>query len=175
MYVEVVNSVGRPVPNGESGEIALTDLNNYAMPLIRYLVGDQGTLSGGSCPCGRGLPMIEEIIGRTVDMISLSDGTFLHGTIFINFMWNFASEMERFRVVQRKQGEIDLYLKLYSPLTAERFEVLQLSLQEITHNKLSIEHHLVEELPIDPNGKYRYVLSDVPSNNQTTIYGIQER
>ena len=161
LYVEVVNSEGRPVPNGKSGEIAITDLNNYAMPLIRYLIGDQGTLSGGSCPCGRGLPMIEEIIGRTVDMISLSDGTFLHGTIFINFMWNFASEVERFRVVQRKKGEIDLYLKLYSPLTAERFEVLKLSLQKITHNKLSIKHHLVEELPLDASGKYRYVLSDV--------------
>jgi len=161
MYVEVVNSEGRPVPNGKSGEIAITDLNNYAMPLIRYLIGDQGTLSDGSCPCGRGLPMIEEIIGRTVDMISLSDGTFMHGSIFPSIMRNFASEVERFRVVQRKKGEIDLYLKLYSPLTAERFEVLKLILQKTTHNKLSIKHHLVEELPLDASGKYRYVLSDV--------------
>ena len=161
LYVEVLNSVGRPVPNGESGEIAITDLNNYAMPLIRYLIGDQGTLSGGVCPCGRGLPMIKEITGRVVDMISVSDGNFLHGTIFVGYMHNFAAEVERFRVVQRKQGEADLYLKLYSPLTAERFGVLKRSLQEIMHNQLSITIHVVEELPIDISGKYRYVISDV--------------
>ena len=60
---------------GESGEIIYTSLYNYAMPLIRYAVGDVGVPSHEKCPCGRGLPLMKVIEGRRDDFLVRSNGT----------------------------------------------------------------------------------------------------
>ena len=161
LYVEVLNAAGRPVSDGELGEIAVTDLSNYAMPLLRYLIGDHAVLSGRVCPCERGLPLIKQVIGRVADMIALPDGNFLHGTIFVNFMWNFTEEVERFRLEQHTKGEADLYLKLRKAFTTRRLQLLQNSLQDSMFNNLTIRYHIVDELPVGSDGKFKYVVSDI--------------
>ena len=68
IFLEVVDKKGIPLVEGE-GDLVLTHLHNRAMPFIRYKIGDRARISGRSCSCGRSLPLIEEIIGRSFDVI----------------------------------------------------------------------------------------------------------
>jgi len=160
LYVEILDNAGHPVPKGQIGEMAITDLNNYAMPLVRYLTGDQGSLSMRSCSCGRGLPLIDKIVGRIVDMLVSSDGSFIQPFIF-NGLRDFAADVERYRVVQNVKGEADLYLKVSSSFNMDQLEKIKKSLDEVLDNRLSIKCHIVDELPFSTAGKYRLVISNI--------------
>lgn len=80
--IEVLDPVTyEPVLNGQSGVLAITDLTNYVQPRLRYLLGDMGTLSPASCPCGRNLPLLTHIDGREDDLLIGSNGTLVHGNV----------------------------------------------------------------------------------------------
>lgn len=79
---EVVDENGINVSNNEVGNIVLTDLWNYSMPFIRYDAGDMAIYTDEKCPCGRGLPLVKSIIGRTIEQIVLPDGNNLPGLTF---------------------------------------------------------------------------------------------
>ncbi|MFW6055848.1 MAG: phenylacetate--CoA ligase family protein [Chloroflexota bacterium] len=72
--IEVVDDSGAPVAPGERGRFLITALHNYGMPFIRYENGDIGSLFEGSCPCGRGLPLLDVPIGRTREYMYSSRG-----------------------------------------------------------------------------------------------------
>jgi len=74
VILEVLNEKNEPCAVGEPGRIIVTSLHNYAMPLIRYDVGDAGVL-GERCACGRGLPVLKEIHGRQRSLLKLADGS----------------------------------------------------------------------------------------------------
>ncbi|MEM3424987.1 MAG: hypothetical protein QXI42_04120 [Thermoproteota archaeon] len=73
LIMEIIRD-GEPAAPGEQGEIVVTGLLNYAMPLIRYKVGDVGILGEDVCSCGRGLPILKSVEGRMVDCFRLSNG-----------------------------------------------------------------------------------------------------
>ena len=165
LYIEILDEKGNHVPSGEVGEIAVTDLNNYAMPLIRYLTGDLGCLSTKTCSCGRGLPMIEKIEGRVSEMLVLSDGSLVNGHIFGGVFCNFfADDIERYRVIQNVKGEADMYLKTSRALSKEQFEKFKKSINDFTGNRLLIKFHIVDQLPFHESGKYKYIMSNIESD-----------
>ncbi len=82
LIVEILRD-GRPVATGEQGDIVVTELNNLAMPLIRYNLRDNGVLATTDCPCGRGLPLIDKVAGRAYDIIYNRDGQAFHGEYFM--------------------------------------------------------------------------------------------
>jgi phenylacetate-CoA ligase len=71
--VEILREDGEPCAPGEAGRVVVTGLNNFAMPLIRYDIGDYA-VAGAACACGRGLPVLERIMGRVRNMLTLPDG-----------------------------------------------------------------------------------------------------
>ncbi|HMK67700.1 MAG TPA: AMP-binding protein, partial [Stellaceae bacterium] len=70
LIVEVLNAEGGPCAEGEAGRIAITDLHNYATPILRYEIGDWAE-PGGPCPCGRGLPTLRRILGRERNLVKM--------------------------------------------------------------------------------------------------------
>ncbi|MBN2056509.1 phenylacetate--CoA ligase family protein [bacterium] len=75
MLVEVLDERGRPQPPGRIGRIVITTLENRLMPLIRYAIGDLGALAEpGICPCGRTLPLLHSVLGRSINMFRLENG-----------------------------------------------------------------------------------------------------
>ena len=82
VYVECLKENGEPAAAGESGELIITDLDNYGMPFIRYRIGDVGMLSDRKCNCGRGLPIMETVGGRTFDIIVGTNGRHLGGNFW---------------------------------------------------------------------------------------------
>lgn len=75
VVLEVLDNKGEPVSPGEKGKLVCTGLLSHAMPFIRYNMGDVGSLSDESCPCGRGLPILDHLEGRAYDFFISADGT----------------------------------------------------------------------------------------------------
>jgi len=80
LYVEVVQGNAH-VKSEKFGSILITELLNYAMPLIRYRIGDMGVLDLQPCPCGKGLPQLREIAGRFTDFLVGTDGCLVSGAV----------------------------------------------------------------------------------------------
>jgi phenylacetate-CoA ligase len=80
--LEIVDEDGRPVTEGDEGDVIVTDLNNHAAPLIRYALGDRARWVPGPCPCGRGLPRLEVLEGSSFGVVELPDGRVLSGVEF---------------------------------------------------------------------------------------------
>jgi phenylacetate-CoA ligase len=78
-WVEVVDEKNQPVGPGQQGRILVTTLHNYAMPLIRYDIGDTAVLGDAYCPCGSNLPTLSRLTGRVTDLFLTRDGTLVHG------------------------------------------------------------------------------------------------
>jgi phenylacetate-CoA ligase len=73
LYVEILNEENQPCKVGEIGRVVVTTLHNFAMPLIRYEIGDYAQV-GEFCSCGRGLPVLTQIMGRVRNMLTLPTG-----------------------------------------------------------------------------------------------------
>jgi phenylacetate-CoA ligase len=113
LIMQTVDADGNEVA-GESGEIVCTSLFNYAMPLIRYKVGDFGVLSDEECPCGRVLPLLSRIEGRSDSVILLPGGRALSPRAVTVAMGSFLlnSVIEQFRFLQETKDRIKIFLKL---------------------------------------------------------------
>jgi phenylacetate-CoA ligase len=83
IIVEIVDREGRVLPPGQAGEIVVTHLATRDFPFIRYRTGDVAVLDDARCACGRGLPMLKEIQGRSTDFVVAADGTVMHGLALI--------------------------------------------------------------------------------------------
>lgn len=105
LIVEVLHSDGKGCEPGETGEVVLTTLHNFAMPLIRYRIGDYAEV-GKACPCGRGLPVLKRIHGRQRNMVVLPNGR-QHWPSFPAGLWKAIAPIEQFQLVQRHVDEID--------------------------------------------------------------------
>src|SRR5207244_11937336 len=102
VLIEIVAG-GRPAPPGTPGAIVVTDLSNFAMPLIRYQIGDVGVLADRACPCGRGLPLLESIEGREADYVVTADGRLVSG---ISLTENFALMVPGIAHLQNQQERL---------------------------------------------------------------------
>jgi len=117
VWVEIIDDDGRLCGAGESGRVVVTSLHNFAMPLLRYELGDYATV-GGPCSCGRGLPTIERILGRTRNMLRLPGGR----AAFPGFPLGPLSRtpaIRELKMIQHSLADIELHLVLERPLTGD--------------------------------------------------------
>lgn len=99
ILVEIVDKAGNVLPKGDAGEIVVTHMATRDFPFIRYRTGDVGVLDEALCSCGRGLPLLKDIQGRTTDFVIAQDGTVLHGLALIYIMRDLPGVKE-FKIVQ---------------------------------------------------------------------------
>ncbi|TET77421.1 MAG: phenylacetate--CoA ligase family protein [Candidatus Cloacimonadota bacterium] len=151
---------GAIVTPGERGELICTGLHSYAMPFIRYKIGDVGITSDKQCPCGRGLPLMEKLEGRSEDFIKLSNGKMIAPTTFFIIMRGLKG-IKQYRIVQEEIDKLIIYLVKgndFEPSIPEQIrERVKKCLQEDIHVKIDI----VDSIPRDSSGKLRSVISKV--------------
>ena len=92
----------------ESGEIAITDLKNFAMPMIRYMTRDHGRMIGKPCACGRGLPLIQLTGGRTTDFLHGANGRRVSGIVLATYVITKNPGIGQVQFVQSKPGHIQV-------------------------------------------------------------------
>ncbi len=128
LLVEVLDSEGNYCPPGTAGRVVVTALHNFAMPLIRYELGDYAIL-GHECPCGRGLPVVTEILGRARNMITLQDGS-QHWPSFPAELWLNVAPIRQFQLEQTKPDLIIAHYLLGRSLTQSEQSNLRSKLAE---------------------------------------------
>jgi phenylacetate-CoA ligase len=146
---------------GDNGKLLVTDLTNRAMPLIRYEIGDVVVGSGRTCRCGRGLPMIERIEGREADYVVTPSGSLISG---ISLTENFALLIDGAAQVQIVQES--LHLLLIRMVADESFgDASRRQIAKLVHDTFGptvrFEVELVDAIPQEPSGKYRFCISKV--------------
>ena len=158
LFVEIVDDKGLPVKDGETGRILVTDLHNYGMPFIRYDTGDLGIPHAQSCSCGRGLPLIEKIVGRSLDMLITADGKQIPGEVFVYLLLEFC-DIKQFQVIQDKLDHIFFNFVPNRDLRHDTIERLRQKIQTVFGPTVTIDMVSVDEIPLTPSGKYRVTIS----------------
>jgi phenylacetate-CoA ligase len=166
LFIEIVDDDPNSVPHaGKSGEILITDLENFGMPLIRYRIGDYGSFGDIPCGCGRGLPLLKEIEGRVLDVITAPNGNRLGGT-FWTLLFRSAPGIASFQVVQEKIEEITVK---YVRDKVARDVPFPLFLDRISAKcgaDLRVRFERVDGIPLTSSGKTRFVVSKLSSNDE---------
>ena len=170
IIMEFLDADGEQVAPGESGEIVCTSLFNYAMPFIRYAVGDVGTPSNETdCSCGRTFPLMKLLEGRRDSFISLPNRKPVSPQLFIIIMkeFKFFNLIDRYCIVQKKMDLIRFYLKIKKGVAISR-RLLKSELinhfrraLKITGDELTFEVEFVDELPLSKGGKLATVISEL--------------
>ena len=157
--VRVVNEEGHEVRPGERGHLVISNLTNFATVLLNYRLGDVVTLSRESCPCGRSLPMIEAIEGRTEDLIHLTDGRLVHALQLVRKL-RVASGLDRMQVVQWSGRQF--MIRVVAPKGIDRRGVeasLAAAMEMVAGYPCRTEVEWLDCLVPEANGKTRLVVS----------------
>lgn len=159
LLVEILDDSGRPCAPGETGRIVATTLHNYAMPLIRYEIGDLA-VAGETCSCGRGLPVITRILGRVRNMLTLPTGgqvwPYFGGDSFAK-----AAPVRQYQVVQKSLSELELRVVAERPLTpAEESKIRGLIAKQAGKGfNITITYH--DEIARSKGGKFEDFRSEI--------------
>jgi phenylacetate-CoA ligase len=157
VLVEVLDDRGRPCEPGEVGRVVLTTLHNFAMPLVRYEVGDYGVL-GPPCPCGRGLPVLERILGRQRNMFVLPNGDQRWPTLAADQRFDDAfgdlPPIRQFQVIQRSVQVVEVRLVTSRPFDHEEERRLAQYLDDCLGHAFQYAFRYVPEIPRRRSGKF---------------------
>lgn len=159
LLVEVLDGAGRPCSSGEIGRVVLTTLHNFAMPLIRYQIGDYAEV-GEPCPCGRGLPVLKRIMGRQRNMLTLPDGR-QHWPSFPAEGWLAIAPVRQFQLVQRDLASIEARFVADRAVTADEKQQLAAMLHEYLRYPFRIDFVQLDEIERKPNSKFEDFISEV--------------
>ena len=158
IIVEIVDKDGQPVPKGQAGEVVVTHLATSEFPFIRYRTGDIAVLSTKSCACGRGLPMLEEIQGRTTDFIVAADGTIMHGLAVVYPIRDIPG-IASFKVVQETLQRVVVQIVPENNCGQQVEALISEGIKARLGQGVEVEVLRVSEIPREKSGKFRYVQS----------------
>ncbi|MCH9053321.1 MAG: phenylacetate--CoA ligase family protein [Proteobacteria bacterium] len=159
VLAEILDGDGKPCAPGETGRLVVTDLHNFAMPLIRYEIGDYAE-PGGPCPCGRGLPVITRILGRTRNMLTLPSGDRIWPA-YSKALREALPRLRQAQLVQRTLDEIEVRLVVASPLTPREEDRARAALGKALSDAFAYRFVYVDEIPRSPGGKFEEVKSEL--------------
>lgn len=161
VYVEFLDGENKPVKPGEPGKIVVTDLNNFAMPLIRYRVEDVGVYRERACSCGRGLPILERLEGRVADFLKLPDGGQVAGVSLIERTLTKVPGVAQIQLIQQSMNKIVIKrVKGHDYSTVTDRKLVEL-MRETFDRQVEIVIHDVATIPQEASGKYRFSICKV--------------
>ncbi len=160
--LELLDAHGVPVEPNQLGRVVVTNLNNYAMPLIRYENGDMAVPSQRTCTCGRGLPLISSVAGRTTDIVTSPSGKLLHGEFFTHLFYKIKG-VYQFRVVQETRAHLHVQIVPSSEFDQQAtLKYLEDTIHQHGDPNFKVRFELCNTLSPTASGKYRFTVSRVP-------------
>jgi phenylacetate-CoA ligase len=163
LFLEVLNENGACRP-GELGNIVFTDLFNYDMPLIRYQIGDMGSLSAEPCSCGSTLPLLDFFAGRETDVFVTPDGDYVSGVSFVDRIIEDCRGIAQMQFVQDQADELLVKMVKGPDFSPADLEQLDYRLESYFKGKVKIIKQYVADIPREKSGKTRFCISNVPKN-----------
>jgi phenylacetate-CoA ligase len=160
IIVETLRPDGSPTLPGEAGEIVVTHMATADFPFIRYQTGDVGVLSDRVCECGRSLPILEEVQGRTTDFVVARDGTIMHGLALIYAVRDLPG-VEKFKIEQMSLDRTVVQLIAGPAVGAAQEARIVTDFKARLGQSVQIDIEHVTEIANEKSGKFRYVVSHV--------------
>ena len=158
IVVEIVDEQGKVLPAGQAGEIVVTHLSTNDFPFIRYRTGDIGVLGSTACKCGRGLPILQYIQGRSTDFVVTADGTVMHGLALIYILRDLPG-VKSFKVIQETRAFTRVLLVTDKTFAPDSVAQIVSGFKQRLGADVSIAVDLVEIIVAEKSGKFRYIIS----------------
>jgi phenylacetate-CoA ligase len=158
VIIEIVDEGGDVLSPGRAGEVVVTHLATRDFPFIRYRTGDVAVVDDRPCSCGRGLPLLREIQGRTTDFITAADGTVMHGLALIYVIRDLPG-IKAFKIVQESLTLTRVLLVPEAGFDPDCVETIRGQFKSRLGEPVDIDVKQVNEIPAERSGKYRYVVS----------------
>ena len=163
LVVEICRN-GIPIATDEVGDIVITDLHNYAMPFLRYEIGDMASLSSNqACECGRSFPLLNNIEGRKLDVIRTPDGRTVPGEFFPHLMKDIEG-IERFQVIQEKINQLCINYIANEAFNEANLSKVRKAIAELMGHELDVVYKKVNDIPLTLTGKHRVTISKLPNH-----------
>ncbi|WP_039927938.1 phenylacetate--CoA ligase family protein [Alishewanella jeotgali] len=161
IIVEIIGADEKPVATGQSGEIVVTHLATGAFPFIRYRTGDIGSLSEQPCSCGRCLPVLATVEGRSTDFVVAANGTKMHGLALIYILRDIPG-IAAFKIIQHSLSLTTVQLVWPEGLLPEEVNRrIRTAFNARLGAEVQIEIEQLDEIGPEKSGKFRYVISKV--------------
>jgi len=150
----------------ETGQIIVTDLSNYAMPLIRYENGDQAILADETSDNLFPFPKLRSLEGRKLDVIKTPDGRLLPGEFFPHLLKDFVG-IRKFQIVQKKLNELNIAIvKSHSFGKSEEESILGI-IKNHVGDEVEVIISYPNEIPLTKSGKFRVTISELQKSSET--------
>lgn len=161
VHIDILNSEGHIVMD-EEGDILVTNLESRAFPLIKYRLGDRGTILSQHCICGSPFPLLKQIKGRISDAIYTPSGVYIDGCYLTTLFDKYSTLFNQFQIFQHKDYSVTIYVKTYKndELTRNALDYVKNRLSTDTKNEIPINISIVKHIE-DDRGKIRYILSEI--------------
>ena len=158
IIVELLDELGRPTPTGQTGEIVITHLATRDFPFIRYRTGDMAIASDRPCLCGRGLPSLRDVHGRTTDFVRTASGDAMHALALIYEVRD-RPGVKAFKFIQAEDLSLELLLVPDANFTSETEDAIRAGIAQRMGHGTVFAVRRVDNIPPERSGKYRYVVS----------------
>ncbi len=157
--VEVLDGDGRPCAAGQTGKVTVTTLHNFAMPLIRYEIGDYAE-AGAPCPCGRGLPVIRRVLGRERNLAMTPDGRKYYPS-FAADVWSHIAPIRQIQLVQKTLRHIEVRIAAPRGLEGNEEQSLAAALRRSLGHPYEFTFVRLDLIPRTASGKYEDFVSEI--------------
>jgi phenylacetate-CoA ligase len=164
VVTEIVDASGRPVAPGETGEIVVTDLYSCEAPFLRYATGDIAAFSARRCPCGRALPLLERIEGRSNDSVVAPDGRIINSLALI-YPVREVEGIEQFRIIQRKVDCFHVQLVCNQTFPKDGEGRIRAGWTRLLRSTLDVTFEYMPTIPAERLGKFRHIVSELPAGH----------
>lgn len=164
VVVEVVDEEGNLCKHGEQGEIVVTTLNNFSMPLIRYKIGDIGVFKEyEECPCGCTYPKLEKVLGRTTDIFKTSTGSIVVPEYFIHLIGvvHNRGNIKRFQVIQEELDKVIIKIVKGGDIPEEDLQEIKHKIKLVMGEECEVVFEFVQSISTTATGKFRYTISNL--------------
>jgi phenylacetate-CoA ligase len=156
---EVVDEKGIPVPSGTAGRLLVTSLGKLAMPFLRYDTQDIASLSDELCSCGRGLPLLENIKGRVVDLSYSPSGKMISVYAFTPLFAVLSDQIDSWQVIHETPGQIVIKLVARGTLEKSLEDHIIAESHKYAGDDVDVRIDYVDDIPLTPSGKRRFFIS----------------
>jgi phenylacetate-CoA ligase len=161
VYVEFLGDDGQPARPGEPGELVVTDLINRAQPLLRYRIEDVASWSTRPCPCGRGLPLMRSVVGRTADFLLRRDGSRVAGVSLVERTLTAFAGIGQMQIVQDSVDQLTLNIVRTPDFTPDTETQLAREFHGVFGERARLVFAYVDRIPQLASGKYRFAICKV--------------
>lgn len=163
-HLEFVNASGYKVADNNYGSIVVTDLENYACPIIRYKNGDRGRRKSSQCACGISLPLMDAVKGRETDSITMPNGDTISGEFLTTIFDDFPDVVRAFQIKQSRDFLLELlFVPSESGFDISSVYIVRDRLLSMSNHQVNIKLTEVNEIAHD-RGKTKFILSDIQLN-----------